>query len=113
MPDVQGSIAEIDRALALPGAAGVVLLTSYDGQYLGDPKFDALMDHLERRKCVTFAHPTTAPCCIGLTPFVFTPLIPWAPVDNSLANLDRLNLDPALLQQIRHGNAQRLLGRFA
>lgn len=211
MPDVQASIAEIDRAMALPGAAGVTLLTSYDGIYIGDPKFDALMAHLERRKCVTFVHPTTAPCCVGLTPFVFTPLIefpvdtaravgtmiwsgtvarcpnvkfifshsggatamlterihaagahrpdaetlapggfeamlrrlyvdtaqashpaaiaaarlsfgddhllfgsdtPWADVEKSLANIDKLNLDPEMRARIRHANAQRLLNRF-
>lgn len=211
MPDVPASIAEIDRAMALPGAAGVALLTSYHGKYLGDPAFDPLIEHLHRRGLVAFVHPTTGPCCLGLTPAVPTPLIefpvdtgravanllwsgslarysgarfifshgggvtamlterlqlagfskpdadrlapggvdamlrriyvdtasashpaaiaaaraqfgddhilfgsdaPWGAVERSLASLDRLKLDPALLARIRHGNARTLVKVF-
>lgn len=84
MPDVAASIAEIERAMTLPGAAGVCLLTSYGGKYLGDAAFDPLMEHLHRRKLTTFVHPTVGPCCIGLTPSVPTPLIEF-PVDTGRA----------------------------
>jgi hypothetical protein len=38
-------------------ADGVVLLGSTDGYFLGDPRFDALMHELDRRKAVVFVHP--------------------------------------------------------
>lgn len=84
MPDVAASITEADRALRLPGAAGVALLTSYDGRYLGDPSFEPLLHHLNARKQVAFVHPTVGACCIGLTPAVPTPLIEF-PVDTARA----------------------------
>jgi predicted TIM-barrel fold metal-dependent hydrolase len=84
MPDVAASIAELDRALALPGAAGVALMTSYGGRYLGSPAFDPLMQRLHDRKTVAFVHPTAGACCMGLTPEVATSVIEF-PVDTGRA----------------------------
>ncbi len=53
----QGSVSEARHALDYLGADGVTLLSSVDGIYLGNPKYDALMEELNRRKAVVFLHP--------------------------------------------------------
>lgn len=65
LPDVDASLAEIDRAFDTLDADGVVLLANHDGVYLGDPRFDAVFDELQRRKAVVFVHPSSLP---GLEP---------------------------------------------
>jgi predicted TIM-barrel fold metal-dependent hydrolase len=58
MPDVGGSAVEAAYALDELGADGVVLMSSHpDGSYLGDPRFDAVLDELDRRSAVAFVHP--------------------------------------------------------
>ncbi|UAJ09081.1 amidohydrolase family protein [Glacieibacterium megasporae] len=80
MPDVDGAIREAERALALPGARGVGLLSNYGGRYLGDAHFAPLFAWLGRRGAIVYVHPTDAPCCTGLVPEMATPLIEF-PVD--------------------------------
>lgn len=61
LPDVEGSIEELHRALDHLNADGVALLTNHHGIYLGDPSFDHLFYELNARKVTVFIHPT-APC---------------------------------------------------
>ncbi|MDR2280032.1 MAG: amidohydrolase [Gordonia sp. (in: high G+C Gram-positive bacteria)] len=61
MPDVAASIAEMEYALDTLRLDGVVLLSAYDGVYLGDPRFEPLMAALNRRKAFVFVHPAAIP----------------------------------------------------
>ena len=68
MPYVNGARAEIARALDELHADGILLLTSYNNKWLGDPSFEPVMRDLNDRHAVAFVHPTTSPCCRNLIP---------------------------------------------
>lgn len=59
LPDVEGSLAEIDYALDHLGAVGFVILTNSHGIYPGDPRFSGVFDKLSERSTIAFFHPTT------------------------------------------------------
>ncbi len=61
LPDVDAALDELTYSLDELKLNGVILLTNYDGYYLGDPRFDELFAELNRRKVVVFIHPQSAP----------------------------------------------------
>ncbi|MBP0492608.1 amidohydrolase family protein [Pararoseomonas indoligenes] len=78
LPDVEGSLAEAAYALDVLKADGVLLFTSYDGKWLGDPLFQPLYEELNRRRAIAATHPTSAPCCTNLQmPLFPDPLIEY------------------------------------
>lgn len=58
LPDVDGSLEEIDRVLKLDGCCGFALMTNAQGYYLGDSRFDPVMKKLNEHKAAIFMHPT-------------------------------------------------------
>ncbi|MDX6741647.1 amidohydrolase family protein [Actinocorallia sp. A-T 12471] len=61
MPDVLASLAEIRHALDVLKLDGVGLISSYNGVYLGDPRFEPVMAELNRRGAYVFVHPAAPP----------------------------------------------------
>lgn len=59
LPDVEGSLEEIDYALDHLGAIGFQILTNSHGIYPGDARFSRVFDKLSERKTIVFFHPTT------------------------------------------------------
>ncbi len=61
MPDIPASITELTHALDVLHLDGVILLSAYDGVYLGDPRYEPLMAELDRRNAFVFVHPAAIP----------------------------------------------------
>lgn len=62
LPDVDGALEEIAYALDTLKLDGVVMLTNFNGVYLGDKRLDPVFDELNRRGAVLFIHPTSPVC---------------------------------------------------
>ncbi|MEE2061465.1 amidohydrolase family protein [Rhodococcus artemisiae] len=61
MHDLGAALAELDYAFDVLRLDGVVLLSAYNGVYLGDPRFEPLMHALNARNAYVFVHPAAIP----------------------------------------------------
>ncbi len=84
LPDVDGSLEQIEYALDVLELDGVSMMTNADGSYLGDSRFDPIFAELQRRGAVVFIHPTASPDPIAHTLGLPDSLLDY-PVDTSRA----------------------------
>lgn len=84
LPHLDDALAELDRALRIPGFVGVTMATTVDGKALTDGEFAPLWQELDRRGVVVFLHPTGD--CAG-SPQLVGPLrwLVGAPVEDTIA----------------------------
>jgi aminocarboxymuconate-semialdehyde decarboxylase len=84
LPDVEGSLAQIEYAFDVLELDGVSIFTNAGGSYLGDARFDPVFAELHRRAAVVFVHPTASPDPIAHTLGLPDSLLDY-PVDTSRA----------------------------
>jgi predicted TIM-barrel fold metal-dependent hydrolase len=84
LPDIDGTLKEIEYALDTLKAEGVGLMTNYGDKWPGDPLFAPVFAELNRRKAVVYFHPNTPNCCGRLVPGTTPSLIEW-PYDTGRA----------------------------
>ncbi len=65
LPHLDESLAELTRACDELGLHGVMLLSSSEGIYPGDPRLDPLLEELDRRAAMVFVHPGLPPAAPG------------------------------------------------
>ena len=59
MPDVEASLAELDRCFSDLKVDGVCLHSNFDKRYLGEAAFDHIWQALAEHEATVFIHPTT------------------------------------------------------
>jgi 6-methylsalicylate decarboxylase len=84
LPDVDAALAEIRHASDDLGADGFVLMTNYRGVYLGEPRFDEVMDELARREALVALHPTSPPAADAISLALPRPMLEF-PFDTTRA----------------------------
>jgi 6-methylsalicylate decarboxylase len=66
LPDVDGSLTEIEYSFDTLKADGINLSTSFGDRWPGDPAFKPVFEELNRRRAVVFFHPYAPNCCGSL-----------------------------------------------
>ncbi|HXN09861.1 MAG TPA: amidohydrolase family protein, partial [Steroidobacteraceae bacterium] len=70
LPQVDASLEEVRYALDVLHADAIGVLSNYESQYLGDPRFAPVLEELDRRRAVVYVHPMAPACCTMLVPGV-------------------------------------------
>jgi 6-methylsalicylate decarboxylase len=70
MPDVEGTLEEVEYSLDVLKADGVYMVTSYGDKWLGDAAFAPVFEELNRRKAILYTHPVVPPFAVDLIPEV-------------------------------------------
>ncbi|HSU87957.1 MAG TPA: amidohydrolase family protein, partial [Terriglobia bacterium] len=76
LPDIDGSLKEIEYAYETLKADGIYLFTNfgqtplYGDKYLGDPMLAPIYEELNRRKAIVYTHPKDNYCCRDVIPGV-------------------------------------------
>ena len=68
MPNVEGSLVEIEYALDVLKADGVGMMTNFGDKWPGDPAYRPVFEELNRRRAKVYFHPTAPTCCAGIQP---------------------------------------------
>ncbi len=68
LPDVDGSLKEIEYAFDTLKADGVGLMTNYGDKWPGDPAFKPVFEELNRRGVMAYFHPLAPNCCVAAQP---------------------------------------------
>ena len=63
LPDVDGSLAEIEYGMDQLKADGVCLMTNIGDRWLGDEHYAPVFAELDRRKAIIYTHPIAPNCC--------------------------------------------------
>jgi predicted TIM-barrel fold metal-dependent hydrolase len=61
LPNTEAACRELEYALDVLKLDGVILFSSVDDRYPGDPMFEELFQELNKRNAVVFIHPNTMP----------------------------------------------------
>ncbi|HHD7495691.1 TPA: amidohydrolase family protein [Klebsiella oxytoca] len=80
LPDIEAALQELDYAFKNLQADGVVLLTNYNGIYLGDKSYNPLWEALDALSAVVFIHPAKPP--MDMIPGLPGPLVDY-PMDTT------------------------------
>ncbi|PYS49367.1 MAG: amidohydrolase [Acidobacteria bacterium] len=83
LPDIDGSLREMEYALDTLKADGIYLFTNfgqtplYGDKYLGDPALAPIYEELNRRRVIVYTHPKDNYCCREVVPGVNGPTIEY------------------------------------
>lgn len=72
MPDIDGSLSEIEYAYDTLKADGIGFYSNAQDRYPGDPQFEPIMQELNRRQAIVFIHASVPTCCQKFPPGVST-----------------------------------------
>jgi predicted TIM-barrel fold metal-dependent hydrolase len=77
LPNAEAACREIEYSLDELELDGIVMFSSYDARYPGDPAFEEVFQELEKRKAIVFIHPST------IVPGSIVPklTLPWGVVE--------------------------------